>query len=117
CCPVWAYMDPGNLVVAVGDEIPKSGSFALLGSYPNPAVAMSSIRYVLPSASDVTLEVYDVKGRMVEKRFLGRQQAGVQQTALRYDGRTGIHFYRLSFVNPESGHTAATLAGKVMLIR
>ena len=117
CCPAWAYMDPGDLVVAVGDEVPKYGSFALLGSYPNPAIAMSSIRYVQPQASDVTLEVFDVKGRMVEKRSLGRQQAGVQTTAIRYDGRTGVHFYRLSFVSPESGHTLATLAGKVMLIR
>src|SRR5262249_40284194 len=117
CCPVWAYMDPGNLVVGVGDEVAQYGGFSLLGSYPNPAVAMSSIRYVQPEASDVTLEVYDVRGRVVDRKFLGRQPAGVQQTAIRYNGRSGIHFYKLSFVNPESGHTAATLAGKVMLIQ
>lgn len=117
CCPVWAYMDPGNLVVAVGDEVPKYGSFALLGSYPNPAVAAASIRYVQPEASDVTLEVYDVKGRLVDKRSLGRQGAGVQSTPIRYEGRSGVHFYRLLFVNPETGRSAATLAGKVMLIK
>jgi hypothetical protein len=117
CCPVWAYMDPGNLVVAVNGSVPSYGKFALLGSYPNPAVQQASVRYVQPEVSDVTLEVYDVKGRLVDRRFLGRQKAGEQQTAIRYQGRSGIHFYRLSFVNPENGHTAATLAGKVMLIQ
>jgi hypothetical protein len=117
CCPAWAYLDPGNLVVAVGDEVPKYGSFALLGSYPNPAVSEASIRYVQPEVSDVTLEVYDVKGRLVDREFVGRQKAGVQQTALRYQGRSGIHFYRLNFVNPNNGHSLATLAGKVMLIK
>jgi len=117
CCPIWAYMDPGNLVVAVGDEVPKYGSFALLGSYPNPAVSQSTIRYSLPEASDVMLEVYDVKGRLVDRRDLGRMQAGVQTTPLKYQGLSGIHFYRLNFVNPTTGRQTATLAGKVMLIQ
>jgi hypothetical protein len=63
------------------------------------------------------LEVYDVKGRLVDRRDLGRMQAGVQSTPLRYQGLSGIHFYRLNFVNPTTGRQSATLAGKVMLIQ
>jgi len=117
CCPVWAYLDPGNLVVGVGDEVPKYNGFALLGSYPNPVLGEGTIRYTAPEPSDVTLELYDVRGRLVERTVLGRQPAGVQQAPIRAVARSGVHFYRLRFVDPATGSTRATLAGKVMLIR
>src|SRR6266571_8214531 len=66
----WCYMAP-NITVGVNENgkiIPEQ--FALLGNYPNPFNPTTTIKYRLPEVSNVTVEVYDVLGRLVNRHLL-----------------------------------------------
>ena len=68
----------------------------LLGNYPNPFNAMTVIRYDLPSASDVTVEIYDILGHNLETLVREVQQAGYHQISWDATGRSsGVYFYRI----------------------
>jgi hypothetical protein len=117
CCPTWAYMAPVGLSDA-GDGAPRPpAGYVLQGNYPNPA-AVQTIQYSLLAPSRVTLEMYDVAGRLVETQEMGLQQAGVR--AFRYDGTklsAGIYLYQLKIVDPETGGLRAALPGRMIVTR
>ena len=80
---------------------------ALLSNYPNPFNPETWIPYQLAAAADVTLTLYDVKGRAVRTLELGHQRAGIYQDRKRaayWDGRnmqgepvaSGVYFYTLT---------------------
>ncbi|TND08367.1 MAG: PDK repeat-containing protein [Bacteroidetes bacterium] len=46
--------------------------------YPNPASDMITVKYDLPSASDVVFSIYDVTGKLVRSENLGQQASGMQ---------------------------------------
>jgi hypothetical protein len=72
----------------------------------------------LPEESRVTLEVFDVQGRLVERRSLGVQPAGQQGTW--FDGtdrESGVYLYRLRFADPANGQTRSVVSGKMTLTR
>ncbi|MFN3385806.1 MAG: T9SS type A sorting domain-containing protein, partial [Candidatus Thermochlorobacter sp.] len=71
--------------------------YELMQNYPNPFNPSTTIRYALPVASEVSLRVYDMLGRMVSE-VLGsvKQEAGVYE--VRFEARglsSGVYFYRL----------------------
>ena len=76
-------------------------AFALANNYPNPFNPATTIKYALPEASDVTLEVYNVVGQVVRTLVADHQNAGryvVQWDATNDSGHSlssGIYFYRL----------------------
>ena len=78
----------------------------LLSNYPNPFNPETWIPYQLSKPAEVTLTIYDIRGRIVRTLRLGHQPAGFYQTrskAAHWDGRnylgeqvaTGIYFYTL----------------------
>jgi hypothetical protein len=69
-------------------------------NYPNPFNPSTSIRFALPEAMSVRVEVYDVLGRLVTTLASGRFEAGTH-TVSWDSGRlsSGIYLYRL--VTPE----------------
>jgi len=72
------------------------GVFILHQNYPNPFNAITVIRYNLPEASDVSLEVYDLLGRKIEAFFYQEQPAGPHQVAWNaVDVPSGIYFYKI----------------------
>ncbi len=109
----WAYMDPGT-VLAVdekGNTIPDV--FTLVGNYPNPFNPSTTIKFVLPQTSDVTLEVFNVLGQLVATQTLREQQAG--EHAVQFNAAnlaSGMYNYRLKMAT-----TNATLVGKMMLLK
>jgi hypothetical protein len=66
-------------------------------NYPNPFNASTNIEYTLASASKVTLTVYDVQGRVVDKLVDSYQQAGFYRVNWNGDYLpSGVYFYKLN---------------------
>ncbi|MCS6988690.1 MAG: T9SS type A sorting domain-containing protein [Chloroherpetonaceae bacterium] len=86
-------------------------TFALEQNYPNPFNPATTIRYQLPVASDVRLEVFDMLGKKVATLVSERKDAGFHEAV--FNAQTlssGIYFYRL-----QAGGFAQTK--KMMLVK
>jgi hypothetical protein len=85
--------------------------FALNQNYPNPFNPVTVIAYNLPSATHVTLDIYNVLGQRVVT-LVDEQQAAGEHTAT-WDANpfaSGVYFYRL--------HTdEATVTKKMLLLK
>ncbi len=74
---------------------------ALLGNYPNPFRASTSIAYNLKDDGNVTIEIYNVKGQLVKTLFQGKAKAGSYKLTWNGDDQNGksvspgIYFYKL----------------------
>jgi len=94
-----ATVDP--VLTGIGDRPPAATSLLVLPNTPNPFAANTELSFWLPSAMDVTLEVYDVAGRRVYSRQLAQMDQGWQSVF--FDGRdaaggslpSGVYFYRV----------------------
>jgi hypothetical protein len=88
-------------VTGVDDHALPPASLTLLPNTPNPFVTSTDIRVGFPSATDATIDVYDVAGRRVVERHIARVAAGWRD--LTFDGRddhgrelpSGVYFYRV----------------------
>ena len=85
---------------------PVPETTALLANFPNPFNPETWIPYQLTTPSEVTITIYDVRGRVVRVLTLGHQAAGVYRNRIKaahWDGRnhfgekvaTGLYFYTL----------------------
>jgi hypothetical protein len=73
---------------------------SLDGAVPNPFNPVTWIRYALPREAFVTLSVFDVTGRRVERLVAGVRDPG--EHVARFDAKelpSGIYFYRLEIGN------------------
>jgi hypothetical protein len=75
------------------------------------------VSFALPHENVVTLEVYDVRGRLVSRRALGAQQAGEFPLFADHRPEAGVYLYRLQLVDPATGQTRTTLQGKTLLLK
>jgi hypothetical protein len=98
-----ASADSGVVTSTEGaDALPTA--YDLSQNYPNPFNPTTTIRYALPQASQVTLEVFDMVGRRVATLAVGPQAAGYHTAT--FDGRSlasGAYIYRLRAVNQATG--------------
>lgn len=96
------------------DVAPGPTTTLLLQNYPNPFNPETWIPYQLSEASPVTVNIYDVTGKVVRSLRLGYQEAGFyhgRSQAAYWDGRnnqneqvaSGIYFYQI-----EAGEFSAT---------
>jgi hypothetical protein len=78
----------------------------IFANFPNPFNPETWIPYQLSQASDVTVTIYDVNGRVIRQLNLGFKAAGIYRTKSRsiyWDGRSetgelvssGVYFYHL----------------------
>ncbi|MDZ7376400.1 MAG: YCF48-related protein [candidate division KSB1 bacterium] len=93
---------PGT--TGVNDESAQTGvpgQFSLEQNYPNPFNPETTIRFSLPNASEVKLEIFNMVGQRVRLLVNGQLTAGVH--AAKWDGKddfgrllsSGIYFYRI----------------------
>jgi hypothetical protein len=77
-----------------GNEVPTS--YGLMQSYPNPFNPVTTISYMIPKTSKVSLKVYDIKGQLIATLFEGTQNAGNYITSFNGSNlSSGVYFYRL----------------------
>lgn len=76
---------------------PVVDAFELLSNYPNPFNPTTNIRFALATTSEISLNVYDVQGRLVAELFNGAMEAGVHEVAFDAAGLTsGVYFAQMS---------------------
>ncbi len=82
-----------------GNKLPRT--FALFQNYPNPFNPMTTLSFSIPERRDVTLRVYDLRGRKVRELLHRTFMPG--HYSVQWDGRddqgarvaSGIYLYRL----------------------
>jgi hypothetical protein len=101
---------------ASSDDEQLPTSFALEQNYPNPFNPTTSIRFALPTAARIKLEVFNVLGQLVVTLVDDRLEAGYHQ--IEWDGHgsdgtavsSGVYLYRLE-------STGFTATRKMLLLK
>ena len=89
------YIDDLRFAVDVEDT-PLPATMTLQQNFPNPFNPSTTIRYALPSRTDVTLRVVDAIGNEVAVLVNELQDAGSHSVSFSADGiPSGIYFYQL----------------------
>ena len=114
----WCYMDPGITVGVKETQKTTPGEFALLGNYPNPFNPSTTIKYVLPVVSDVSVEVFDILGRLVSRQLFNRQGPGTASATFNAERLgSGVYAYRVRMSAPGSKVERASFDGKMILLK
>jgi hypothetical protein len=111
--PAWCYMDPSTVLSVEEKGTRAPDQFALLGNYPNPFNPSTTIKFAVPHAGEVTLEVFDLLGRLVAAQSLGVRQAGEQ--AVQFNAASlasGVYHYRLRMSSAQT-----SVVGKMILLK
>ena len=96
-----AFASQGKIAVELsGKTIPKE--YKLYNCYPNPFNPMTTIKYDLPNANHVNLNIFDLKGRLVRTLVSENREAGTHE--LIWNGQdnngrmlpSGMYFYQLN---------------------
>jgi hypothetical protein len=78
-------------------EVSGPEAFTLHGSFPNPMRSQTTIRYELPEEREVTVAVYDARGRKVRTLVASEEQKGRQDVTFAAEGlSSGVYFYRIT---------------------
>ena len=100
-----------NFVTSSGIGVGAPQGFILEQNFPNPTAATSTIQFHVARAGDVRLDVYDVRGRLVETVYNQPTTAGTHSVDWNA-GRlaSGTYLYRLQV----GGETIATRQATVV---
>ncbi len=108
--PVWSFTKTTvNGVTDISRALPISTNIA--SAYPNPFNPTTTIRYSIAHPSNVTLQVFDLTGKVVATLANGRQSTGSYEVM--WDAsklNSGIYFYRLTADNQ-------SFTGRMLLIK
>lgn len=86
-----------SLFTSIGDDIMElPENYLILKTYPNPFNAQTTIKYYIPIAGHVSIEIYDLLGRKIETIVDEERQAGWHQAVWdASDHSSGVYFYRI----------------------
>lgn len=88
------YTEDAVFVASVAQE---QNEFGLSKNVPNPARTTATIRYTLPTTTDVTLTLYNVLGQEVATLVDGSKSPGQHQVQMdASELSSGVYFYRIN---------------------
>jgi hypothetical protein len=117
CCPAVVYMQPPAGTAGVPTDVDVGTRFAVLGNQPNPFRSVTMIHYAVDRPSRVSLEVFDLSGRLVTSRSLGQVTERDGQFAFSHPGlHTGLYLVRLKAIDSITGEQRTSAAGKMMFL-
>ena len=94
---LWTAEEKSSSADSTSSETSQVESFDLEQNYPNPFNPSTTIRFSLPTASDVKIEIFDLLGNSVKKLADNRYQAGVHTIKLdASDLSAGVYFYSMT---------------------
>ena len=86
-----------DMMTSAHVEVPMPLDYAVLQNYPNPFNASTEIRYAIPEAGHVTLNVYNAMGQLMTT-LVNREESANTYTVM-FDAEalpSGIYIYRLA---------------------
>jgi hypothetical protein len=85
-------------------------------NYPNPFNTQTAIRFFLPTAGEVAVQIFNILGETVQNIQAGRYGAGEHFYVFNADGKSsGIYFYQLSLKGKDSKVTSASVHKMVVI--
>lgn len=108
--PVWTRFDFTREVGVEDNQTEVPVGLSLAGNYPNPFNPSTAIRYYLPVAGKVKLEVYNLLGKRLDVVEVLSNTGWQTLNWSAGQFPTGTYFYRLSAGNQ-------TVTGKMMLLK
>jgi len=91
--------------------------YTLYQNYPNPFNPTTTIKYDLPSASDVSLIIYDILGRKVKELVNTKQQVGRYEVQFNASYlSSGVYIYQLIADNPSISSGQGFMSSKKMIL-
>ncbi|MCP4584153.1 MAG: T9SS type A sorting domain-containing protein [candidate division Zixibacteria bacterium] len=91
-----AYGGGDSVEVDINDLSQVPDKFKISQSYPNPFNAITTIQYKLPTATNVAIDIFDIKGGWVTSLVNGFNPAGSHRISWDASGySSGIYLYRL----------------------
>lgn len=89
-----AFESNHDEVAIAATTLPKD--FQLFQNYPNPFNAATTIRYSVPKTEMVTIEIYDIHGRLVTQMVNEMHQPGKYTTTWNAgNSGSGVYLYRI----------------------
>jgi len=113
-----------NLIVGNSPTLPGlPKTYALEANYPNPFNPATHIRYQLPEAGKVLLEIFNIQAQRVRQLENRLQESGFYDTI--WDGRndhgyevaSGIYFYRLKVLPVASQNKGFVAVRRMLLLK
>lgn len=87
---------PNETVIGIRDNIALIEKESSLKVYPNPASSITNLDYNLPKASKVTLQVYDMNGRLLSSLDKGNQSSGQHSIQMNVQNmKSGVYMIRI----------------------
>jgi hypothetical protein len=102
CAAMSNYVNPGNCVIidAINGPANASGTFSVSSNYPNPYSGKTSIDVTLAASADVTIEISNAVGQLLNATPYKNLRAGVNTITI--DGSAlskGLYFYTVKAGN------------------
>ncbi len=102
-------------VILSNDLIPQE--YSLSQNYPNPFNPNTTIRYGLPSASIVSLKIFNILGQQVSQLVNSVEPVGWHEVVWNANISSGLYFYRLDAISTVDPQKRFTQLKKMVLLK
>ena len=103
--------------VKEGVNINTPETYALHQNYPNPFNPSTTIRYELPSRSEVNIVIANALGQQVAILEKGEKNAGAYNVEWQTNSSSGIYFYRMVAISQDAPATRFIQVKKMFLLK